>query len=810
LKTITFDEVVRLINFSRVTKIAEKPYEIEPNKWAFFSGINKVPGFEYRFDILYLFADATKDSIWYAAQAIKDPQNTQIVFAQSLNKWSREIQKQMSGRSKGISSTKEYLTLFIKDQLSVYQQKLIESAPENFIDPPYETPSGFKSRIPNPLLMMMLPDDSSQSQTGDFGILVAEPGQGKTYTAQHIASTLCSKNLLPIYIHSQQWASLSSEDLSSLWKTITHSFKCFGSSIDWIEGCEELFLNVTMKAGIFRLVFDGFDEYILWNRGKVDTNHAIQNLAKLSEDTGAPILVTSRTSFWESDISQESLRELKQQPGVFKIMPFDQNHARLYFAKCFKENEEKAKRALHIYDQLRKHGKKDDASNFAGRGFILYLIADLANDDEITPANVVVDGLTVIQWVMKALCQREQVRQKLPINADKQLEIFREMAEAIACGEKMTTLHLSDIICCIADEVTEISANILLDESKTKRGSFHDHPLVRKDITTGEWDFVHEQLFFNLLAEQILFYTKNNGDSLNSLFNRLSTGSKLRNLMPEIATCIVAQLTGANEQEVGVNKIREVLKSLLCCEDSTSCSHDTTKLEKVLASSIALLAVNLFTPLGSPRKDRTALLQSLMPALNFEGLHFSATISSMDFSNIEFKHCRFDNTIWANCKFTENTVFDSCHFIGGNIQKCEGFGLVNWKQELFDTEARENINAERIAAGKKKYTEESLRLDIESIIKKFIPKEGVGLKSVREDHLTSGIIVKSINRDLIINTLIRMLFEEHHISGFSGVGYHIKDSAKSSILHYAINGVYTGPLNEAYQELVQKCLAIRS
>ena len=801
MKSITFDEVIKLINNSRVTKINEKPIESDPNKWALFQGVNKVPLFEYEFYVLYLYSDATKDSMAAAFYAIKDrnPESLQVVYPQSLSKWKNDIKKLFIKQVKGIQTSKDYLTSFIKDQLSAYQQKLSEIKPEYFINPPYETPSGFKVRFPNPLVMMMAASDDVR-HNGDIGVLIAEPGQGKTFTARHIVSELCTRNTLPIYIDSQQWTSLSPDDLSSIWKTISHSFRYFDSSIDWIDGCEEIFLNVTMKAGIFRLVFDGFDEYILWNRGKVDVNEALKGLTKLVEETGAPILVTSRTSFWDSDVSKELISKLIVSPSVYKIIPFDQNHAKSYFNVRFNHNEEKTTEALKIYQQLRKFGNSNDASNFAGRGFILYLIADLA-DHSFSPSSLPVEGQTIIQWVMKSLCEREQKRQKLPINADTQLKIFREIAEAIACGDKVTSSVLRDIITLCADDIDPSGVDDLVGDSKGKKGKFHDHPLVRKD-SKEEWVFVHEQLFFNLFAEQILCYTERSGSTLHKLFNRLSTG-ELITLIHELATCIVAQLSSISKENVAIKKIGDVIEALMTCYDQQRDSYETVKLEKILASSIALLAVNQYAPAGRPRRERFEKLQSIIPAGQFDGFHFSGSITSMDFSDVVFKDCRFDHVIWVNCKFNEGTIFNGCHFMDGNIQHCEGFGKAQWKNEVLDNDARALINVERIATGKKKYSDENLRTDIDSIIKKFVPKEGLGFKTVHEDNLTSGIISKSIYRDDIIKMFVRKLFDKHHVSGATGVAYHIKDDAKPAISHYAINGVYTGDLNDAYQELLR-------
>jgi len=515
-----------------------------------------------------------------------------------------------------------------------------------------------------------------------------------------------------------------------------------------------------------------------------------------------PVLVTSRTSFWNSDVSQESISNLTVQPIVYKIIPFDQNHAKSYFNARFNQNEEKTKEAVKIYDQLRRFGSSNDASNFAGRGFILYLIADLASDRSLSPSSSPVEGQTVIQWVMKSLCEREQKRQKLPINADAQLEIFREIAEAIACGDKITSSVMRDIITLCAIDIDPSEIDDLIVDSKGKKGSFHDHPLVRKESNEG-WLFVHEQLFFNLLAEQILLFTEHPGSFLHKLFNRLSTGGKLITLIHELATCLVAQLASIRKEDAANRKIAEVIEALMTCCDRQHESYETIKLEKILASSIALLAVNRYVPTGNLRKERFERLQTLIPAGQLNGFHFSGSITSMDFSDVVFKDCRFDHVTWVNCKFDEGTIFDSCHYMGGNIQKSDGFGKSEWKSEVLDNDARALINVERIAAGKKKYSEENLRTDIESIIKKFVPKEGLGFKTVHEEYLASGIINKSLYRDDIIKILIKKLLDKHPISGATGTAYHIKDDAKPAISHYIINGVYTGILSDAYQELLR-------
>ena len=79
-----------------------------------------------------------------------------------------------------------------------------------------------------------------------------------TFMTKYFANQFSSNNINTIYIDSPQWIDLTPEDLSSLSKTITHSFKYFQTPIDWIDGSEDIFLNVTLKAGILKIIiFDG-------------------------------------------------------------------------------------------------------------------------------------------------------------------------------------------------------------------------------------------------------------------------------------------------------------------------------------------------------------------------------------------------------------------------------------------------------------------------------------------------------------------------------------------------------------------------
>lgn len=78
----------------------------------------------------------------------------------------------------------------------------------------------------------------------------------------------------------------------------------------------------------------------------------------------------------------------------------------------------------------------------------------------------------------------------------------------------------------------------------------------------------------------------------------------------------------------------------------------------------------------------------------------------------------------------------------------------------------------------------------------------MGFKSVYEVHLSTGTVSSSNFRKIILDILRRYVLDENRISGVSGHAFHIKPAAKDSVQHYASNGIFTGPLAEAYSELI--------
>src|ERR1051326_7898121 len=352
MATYEFQEIAKLLNYSRTTQIQTEKPRGRDGRWALYEGTLKVHTSSYPFRVLYLNAAVTLADIKVALQEIGNLADVDVVYADSIEKRLQGKEFEPLLRSaKGRWTAKAYFVSFIKDEIQTYISKIGAQTPQDYIDPKVETPSGFAIKIPNPLLSFLRDPDTAYG-TGKLGILLAEPGQGKTYMSRYLVSIMAGfgSGVVPLMVDSSQWHTMSGEDQRSLPKTIAHSFRHFGAPISWLEGHEDDFLTATLKADIFRVVFDGFDEYILRNRGSVQPLEVLDALAELAKRTGTRIVITSRTSFWNTNLPETELGEFVDRHGaiIFKLCPFDLEHAKNYFARRLKETP-KVDRRVQTY-----------------------------------------------------------------------------------------------------------------------------------------------------------------------------------------------------------------------------------------------------------------------------------------------------------------------------------------------------------------------------------------------------------------------------------------------------------------------------
>lgn len=797
MDALNFVDVAKLVNRIGTISIPESPSETEQGQWALHECTIKVGGLQSSLRILYLFADATQPGTRRARTLCRPDKMaiTQVVYADSLATKNRAVIESFRGKVGSILGLTDYFTSFITTQIQNYLTKIQALDFKDYVDPHVTVSQTFKRKVPNPALSFLTdPDLAEQRFSGTMAILLGEPGQGKTFMSRYLAHACAQRKLVPIYVHSEQWTRMQPDELTSLWKTIVHSFRYFEAPIGWIDGAEEQFLRVALRTGLFRVIFDGFDEFVLWNKGSVDALETIRNLQSLSDSTGTRILVSSRTSFWESEIEGEDSADTPPQ-HTLKIEPFDENNAKLYFARRFPRSEKKQKDAIGIFNTLRNR-VESKSSHFVGRGFFLFLIADLV-ERGFTLASLQLNDKTVFQWMMEALCEREQRRQNLPLSAGQQIDAISNFAELVVRGEPPRGDTLSFVIQATSS-VSPQDAEILV----ASNGKLKDHPLLRRD-QSGVWSFIQEQVHFNLLADLIITAAVRapSPDRLGKLLG--SPGLPVR-LQADVAAALVEQVFERDEPAACEDSVRSIIQALASAmsPSATPALEGTTAAS--LAASIALLTVNRLHAKGSGHAERAKSLLSLLPPPGLQRLYFTGSLTRFDFSSTRFEGCTFDQVAWANCKFSDATSFMFCRFVGGTMVACSGFGMASFSPScVIDADAKALIDSEAIRSGKKEYSREDLRSDIASLVQKFIFKDGLGLKTVEERGLERGAISNSIHKAEIVEAFSRTVIESHAL-GAGKTGFHVRESAKSALNYFASNGVFTGPVAELFEQMAEK------
>lgn len=780
MRNLDFPEIARLIRHSPMVALDLKPTAEEANEFALYLGKYKVHTLEYPFAVLHLFARASKAAIERAKAHLPKTGEVHVVFPASMKRSAKSLRDQFPPPVR-VWTQQEYVASFIREQLDAYCKELGGLSHKHYVDPRVHTPSGFPAKLPNPLWLLLNGALTEKESAGTLAVLLAEAGQGKTFTTERLASQLAKSQRIPIYIRSAQWSSLSVDDLRSWWKAITNAFRYYHAPIAWVEGCEDEFLRVTLAAGLFCVIFDGFDEYVLRNRGEVRPQEALAALRTLAKETGATILVTSRTSFWESDVIEDGAVEIPD-IELFKLLPFDRSHAENYFKSRLAGQQSAANQATELFAKLQAQNE-----TLAGRGFVLSLVADLVENG--TTIGPLPTGANLTDWLMRALCERERERQKLPLTVSEQLNSFSLFAADVAAGEPPSA------------ETMEIAVSVCSEIAAADRASciakLKSHPLL--SVSDGEWEFTQEQVRYALLAEYLIGAYRG-GDKRAADFKRfVSTVSLNAGEVDALAKTIVDVITWVVEPDKAVDALSALVKAILSVE--TPMPHCAGRRAAV---AVAMAGVERLFSKGESHDKRLSVLKSMLPAGRFENLSFTGTISRFDFRGVIFRGCRFEGVGFVSCEFDHSTEFRSSVFEGLRVLRSKGFGLAGIVDSSRDPDSDAIIRDEQIAAGKREYSEEDLKTDFRAALVKFSGKGGSGVRPIVDSKLKTGTFGASKHRDVIVAELLRDVIATHEISGISEKGLNVREEAVHDVRFFVENNVVTGVLRAAFDRVKKR------
>ena len=342
---------------------------------------------------------------------------------------------------------------------------------------------------------------------------------------------------------------------------------------------------------------------------------------------------------------------------VFVLEPFDHQHAANYFNRRL--GPARAALAMRVFRELRKLDK-----DFIGRGFVLSLIADFAErSDDDTAIGPDRDSAGTLDWLLKSLCEREQLRQRLPLTGDEQIRVFKTLALEAVGGDRLDTVSVE---VAVSEVQPALDAQRLTDTVNRLK----QHPLIRWRASDDSWLWQEEQIEVMLLADYLCRLSPEKTEDLARFCENIKLNASRRS---DVAAAVVGvALTG---KKVGDRELARVARALVA---TTSLRGGTCRSQEgcALGVAIGLRALDKAMPQGALREERRKKFEYYCGEDAFRGLFVTGTIAAMDFSGVSFRQCYFDQVVWTRCKFDERTAFENCRFVGGDAFNCQGFGLV--------------------------------------------------------------------------------------------------------------------------------------
>lgn len=628
------------------------------------------------------------------------------------------------------------------------------------------------STLHSTLLQCLNPTNSKGSKK-PIHIITADAATGKTTLVRNIVSEMIDKKgFITIYLEIAQIESLDS--YSDFWELIK-------SQLGSVFLNESLFKH-GLKQGYFIFIFDGFDELCTKRDSHFTANKLLEWFVAIvaSQDSECKIAITTRKSFWQSEINTSPLDKYIE---IYELEPFDRSQVNKYFKKFFKDDNAptNTNRANSIYGQLLTNNLGDEIP-FIKLPSSVDLIADsvkngVKNVDQLTNTKP-----AITQFLLFML-NRENARYKLLTTPESQLSAF----EDIAISYLNETFEIDDLL-------------VGFDEGEDKESLKH-HPFICNDYSVGKYKFrfVLLELYFISVYLQSKFkeYIDNRTEIKNTALKIIKSEVKGEGaLLDMFIDLLDKNFNFKAAHENASNETKSFLFHVAKRQIKGRINEKDT--------------ISFFSDLADA-KAKTQTTTNLITGLYIVGdivdMDFSNTIlQECTFKNINFKKCRGKNTKFKNCKFIGDLEFDNHDGSSGNPMKQF---MKNWcdiKEENceFDTLSEyawnnlPNITSTLSIAKKKETVEKTFK----AILDKFFYRGHIN--DISRNKFQDGVLGKSIYTEDIIEIMQKDKFititQEPTGRGFL---YKINKSKSGCMYKFNEENSITGDLKMLYKKIIK-------
>ncbi|HUX65528.1 MAG TPA: NACHT domain-containing protein [archaeon] len=608
--------------------------------------------------------------------------------------------------------------------------------------------------------------------------LSASAGVGKTTLARHIVKSLAfeqAKRTIPVFLESRHWSRLQLEGIDGLWDVISDSLRNLNPELrmTW-----EIF-EYMLRCGFICFVFDGFDELCGDREFPLRPNEILTDLSVLAKESDARILLTTRTIYWQNEITS-TLPNVE----VIELASFNTQQAKRYFDTFFSNQADKD-RALGLYTALIKRiqppttdGSQSNKLKFINLPVSVAMIAQCVRR-MTSPADYPFSfEKGAIHALLSQLCEREKERQKLSVSADDQLLAFRELA--MLRPEQSSPMFEEELL-----ETIGLNAN---DVRKMA-----SHPLLcRKDPAATQFGFAYDFLPHYFRAMRIVEHLQEPTRPLSrqtiSVMIQQSNGKGfLFDYILDACTSDyaknIAKLFEAHDDKMGYTR------SFLF--------H--------LAREFAKRDVE-----GKPKSVHTdetfqnLLGKGFLDERRIENIVFLGNIEGLDLSGLEFIKCRFTNCTFIDCSVDPNTKFTGCSFHGDlEFVKC---AEKDWKEiQGMNTSllcSPTNLAWQSFAGKIVGLREEHIKDALQLACNKFF-KCGRLRRSIRRQNWYTGSLGHSIYCEPLLKEMLHQgVIKQIRISGVHEGGYILDPSCLGDLQQFMDSRQLIGKLRKIYEAIL--------
>lgn len=337
----------------------------------------------------------------------------------------------------------------------------------------------------NPTLASKLISEWFQSENQPVIVLLGEGGIGKTTLAKYFINHKFRNNKESNYVLFLDSSSII-DRLNNY--NINAIYDLYRASESDNSFTEELF-KLAIDNGSLTIVLDGLDEIISRLNDKFQLDNFLYNICNkyCFNSAKTKIIITCRDSIWyestnrlEKQLNNLSIREIT-------LNPFDDNQAKDFFEKCFKDDVRKQKKSMNLVQKMNESSIQKLYNPFA-----LETIYSIVSDDTDTESlfssdkdemkNLCFNVTNTTDYLIYAICKREY--KKIGFELGIQISVLCELSKR--------RVSRTDFV----QVLQKVTNNQSIREEQINL--FLAHPFIHENKTIGlRYDFLKE--FFSCL-----------------------------------------------------------------------------------------------------------------------------------------------------------------------------------------------------------------------------------------------------------------------------------------------------------------------